>query len=203
MASLAAFWQYWRARSTPVPGYRAGLTLHKVLQELRPAWPMQQLGTDGTVKLQAAEGAPAWTLAERVQRHFMMHVVTVELRMQLLSTQVQAHPESAGSSIRLHHRGWRRRTGLAYQLRGPQAASTQTLAERLCADPALCQALQGLDFSRCSLGHNGTAWQLCIEPFGGSEVVSRFPSFRRYVRLGPAQVAALQQAQQALSALCV
>jgi hypothetical protein len=201
MANLAAFWQQWRLRSAPVSGYRPGLTLQRVLQELRPAWPLHSPAGDRTVAVRAREDGPAWTVAERVQPHFLLHVVTVELSLPLPAS--SADTAATGSQIRLHHSGWRRGAGLAYQLRGPQSAATRALAERLCADPALRQALQGLDFSHCSLSRGDAHWLLRIEPFGGSEVVSRFPSFRRYVRLGPAQVAALQQAQQALHGCCI
>ncbi|MEO6273237.1 MAG: DUF3156 family protein [Rhodoferax sp.] len=198
MASLAAFWQQWCLRIASVPGYRPGVTLQRVLQELRSAWPLQRPAGERSVAVRASEDSTAWTATECVQQHFMLHVVTVELCLLLPASGDGA--EDAGSQIRLHHSGWRRGNGLAYQLRGTRSAATRALAERFCADPALRRALQGLDFSRCSLTRSEAAWQLRIEPFGGSEVVNRFPAFRRYVRLGPAQVAALKQIQLALEA---
>ncbi|USB87676.1 DUF3156 family protein, partial [Burkholderia cenocepacia] len=37
-------------------------------------------------------------------------------------------------------------------------------------------------------------WTIAIVPFGGSEIVNRMPSFRRYVRLIDEQAAALSAA---------
>jgi len=200
MANLAAFWQQWRLRTASVPGYRRGVTLQRVQRELRSAWPLHSPVGEHAVAVRASTDGPAWIVTERVQQHFMLHVVTVELHLPLTAN---IGIGDVGSQIRLHHSGWRRGSGLAYQLRGPRSDASRALAEHLCADPALRQALQGLDFSRCELVCSDSGWLLRIEPFGGSEVVSRFPSFRRYVRLGPAQVLALQQVQQALHECCI
>lgn len=195
MESLAKFWQHWRLRSARTPGYRPGVTMQRVLRELQSAWPVQRAAPDGSLLLQTAAGSPGWRVAERVQAHFLMHVATVELSLRIPASPA---PAIAASCIQLHHRGWRRSAALAFRLRGPQHAPVLAMAERLCGDQALGQALQGLDFSRCVVYREPDAWRCVIEPFGGSEVVSRFPSFRRYVRLGNAQVLALQQAMQAL-----
>ncbi|ERI25967.1 PF11354 domain protein, partial [Burkholderia cenocepacia BC7] len=69
----------------------------------------------------------------------------------------------------------------------------------LLAEPSLADALRPLHLTDCVIdAHGGVArdgrWTLAIVPFGGSEIVNRMPSFRRYVRLIDEQAAALSAA---------
>lgn len=54
-------------------------------------------------------------------------------------------------------------------------------------DLALHQALMVLDFKRLHIELSGHQWQVRLEHMGGSEVVNRMPSFRRYIPLSSVQ----------------
>ena len=54
--------------------------------------------------------------------------------------------------------------------------------------------LRPLHLTDCTFDARDGRWTLAIVPFGGSEVVNRMPSFRRYVRLTGEQAAALSAA---------
>nr|WP_249191720.1 DUF3156 family protein [Burkholderia cenocepacia] len=129
---------------------------------------------------------------ERVERQFLMHTVSVKVT-------VAANGPAVQGSARVRQTGWLRRTGIAAVLApGCDPAFIDTLAA-LLADPALADALRPLHLTDCVIdAHDGDArdgrWTLAIVPFGGSEVVNRMPSFRRYVRLIDEQVAALSAA---------
>nr|WP_249178378.1 DUF3156 family protein [Burkholderia cenocepacia] len=129
---------------------------------------------------------------ERVERQFLMHTVSVKVT-------VAANGPAAQGSARVRQTGWLRRTGIAAALApGCDPAFIDTLAA-LLADPALADALRPLHLTDCVIdAHDGDArdgrWTLAIVPFGGSEVVNRMPSFRRYVRLIDEQAAALSAA---------
>ncbi|MBN3819878.1 DUF3156 family protein, partial [Paraburkholderia sp. Se-20369] len=66
--------------------------------------------------------------------------------------------------------------------------------DALLAEPALAAALRPLHLADCTIDADDGRWTLAIVPFGGSEVVNRMPSFRRYVRLTDEQAAALSAA---------
>ena len=72
-------------------------------------------------------------------------------------------------------------------------AFADTLAA-LVAEPSLADALRPLHLTDCTFDARDGRWTLAIVPFGGSEVVNRMPSFRRYVRLTGEQAAALSAA---------
>lgn len=171
----------WGAR--PAPGYRPGATALRVARELNAAPP-------DTSSVQA--GA---LLRERVERHFLMHIVTVELVMRVPSVQ------PAHGVIRLRHAGTFRRGALVHSLGGAHDAHCAALARRVCEDSAVRAALVALDQRRCEIVGTGDAWELRIEPYGGCDVVNRLPAFRRHVRLGPVQAQALRQAAGALEAV--
>ena len=57
----------------------------------------------------------------------------------------------------------------------------------LQADQGLHQALMLLDFKRLRIDLDGRRWHVRIEHMGGSEVVNRMPSFRRYIALSGVQ----------------
>ncbi|MCY1463084.1 hypothetical protein D9M71_809320 [compost metagenome] len=61
------------------------------------------------------------------------------------------------------------------------------LQVRLQEDPVLHQSLMSLDFKRLQLTLDGHEWRVRLEHMGGSEVVNRMPSFRRYIALSGVQ----------------
>uniref|UniRef100_UPI00016A5D02 DUF3156 family protein n=1 Tax=Burkholderia ubonensis TaxID=101571 RepID=UPI00016A5D02 len=90
--------------------------------------------------------------------------------------------------------GWLRRTGVRAALRdGCDPGFARTVAA-MVAEPSLADALRPLHLTDCTIDAHDGRWTLTVVPFGGSEVVSRMPSFRRYVRLTGEQAAALSAA---------
>lgn len=174
----------WRAApDAPPPGHRPGAIAARVLADLRAA-----RDTDGA-------GSPAARLPngvrvsvdERVERQFLMHTVSVKV-----STAVRG-PAAQGRA-RVRQTGWLRRTGIdATPEPGCDPGFADTLAA-LIAEPSLADALRPLHLTDCTIDARDGGWTLAIVPFGGSEVVNRMPSFRRYVRLTGEQAAGLSAA---------
>ncbi|WP_261321521.1 DUF3156 family protein, partial [Burkholderia cepacia] len=95
---------------------------------------------------------------------------------------------------RVTQTGWLRRTGIdAIAEPGCDPGFVDTVAA-LVAEPSLADALRPLHLTDCAIDARDGRWTLAIVPFGGSEVVNRMPSFRRYVRLTGEQAAALSAA---------
>ncbi|MBL3965517.1 DUF3156 family protein [Burkholderia sp. KCJ3K979] len=179
----------WRvAPDAPPPGHRPGAIAARVLADLRA---VRDADGAGGATARLPNGVRV-RVDERVERQFLMHTVSVKVT-------VAANGPAVQGSARVRQTGWLRRTGTAAALApGCDPAFIDTLAA-LLADPALADALRPLHLTDCVIdAHDGDArdgrWTLAIVPFGGSEVVNRMPSFRRYVRLIDEQAAALSAA---------
>ncbi|EHK72937.1 hypothetical protein PPL19_01800 [Pseudomonas psychrotolerans L19] len=173
-------------------GYRPGATLASVVRDL-PGLRVTELAID---HLQVGQEGRGWTfeIQERPQALFLMHLVTCRFQWQRPTHVV------APLRIRLRHSGWWRRTGLAFRiLEGRDPAREQWCAE-LVRDAALIEALQVLAFRHLELERRGGQWRLVLEPYAASEVVSRFPAYRRYLRLLPDQAQAALQVLARLQA---
>ncbi|QBF26419.1 DUF3156 family protein [Pseudomonas tructae] len=184
--------QLWQRLSERAPaGYRPGLTLQRV---------QANLGLDSFVVLAPGQGCFDWAgqtvqVRERCEAHLLMHLVLTEFSLKLpASDQGNAHLE-------LHHSGSLRRSGLRVRLRKGTPALQAQVQGRLQAQAALLQALMPLDFKRLRLQRHEGQWTLTLEHIGASEVVSRLPAFRRYIRLSPEQRQHLLAALQGLAAL--
>ncbi|KWF04021.1 DUF3156 family protein [Burkholderia pseudomultivorans] len=166
--------------SPPPAGQRPGAIAARVLADLRA--------------VRDADGAGARlpngvrvSVAEQVDRQFLMHTVSVKLT-------TAAHGPAAAGHARVRQTGWLRRTGVqAVAAPGCDPAFERTAAT-LLADAALADALRPLHLADCAIDACDGRWTLAIVPFGGSEVVNRMPSFRRYVRLIDEQADALAAA---------
>ncbi|AOJ06972.1 DUF3156 family protein [Burkholderia mayonis] len=172
----AAGWRRWLAPG-PAPGYRRGATLVRVAADLDAALAMPD---DGDAARMMLSDGIALCAAERVDRQFLLHTVSVQLERTL------AGPDANGSAS-IAASGWMRRGPVAATVaRGADAHFAAHVAT-LLATPALGAPLAALDLTYCEIVADGPRWMLRIVPFGGSEVVGRMPSFRRYVRLAGAQ----------------
>ncbi|MFT4190188.1 MAG: DUF3156 family protein [Comamonas sp.] len=180
-------------RPPRVRGYRPGLTLAHLRHDL-----------DG-LPCEAAKDPPAGlrlhahgldiAVRERVEPHFLMHLVQCEFMLDLDAPTSAA----AGARIDVRHTGWLRRTGLAYGSHGLPAASP--LPQALRQDSELAAHLMPLDFVGLALHARPGGWQVRLTHIGASEVVSRLPAMRRYVRLAAAQRAALLGALARIAAV--
>ncbi|VWC89727.1 hypothetical protein BLA18112_03227 [Burkholderia lata] len=174
----------WRAApDAPPPGHRPGAIAARVLADLRA-----ERDADGAGSLTARlPNGVRVSVAERVDRQFLMHTVCVKVA-------ATAGGPAAQGDARVRQTGWLRRTGIdAVAVPGCDPVFVDTLAA-LVAEPSLADALRPLHLTDCTIDACDGRWTLAIVPFGGSEVVNRMPSFRRYVRLTGEQAAALSAA---------
>ncbi|KVH64403.1 hypothetical protein WS89_03720 [Burkholderia sp. MSMB1072] len=178
----------WRAAAdAPPPGHRSGAIAARVLADLRAVRDAGGgVGGVGGVTARLSNGVRV-SIDERVERQFLMHTVGVKVT-------AAADGPAARGSARVRQTGWLRRTGIeAAPAPGCDPRFVDTLAA-LIAEPALADALRPLHLTDCAIDARDGRWTLAIVPFGGSEVVNRMPSFRRYVRLIDEQAAALSAA---------
>ncbi|MCA7883175.1 DUF3156 family protein [Burkholderia contaminans] len=174
----------WRAApDAPPPGHRPGAIAARVLADLRAA-----READGAAGLTARlPNRVRVTIGERVERQFLMHTVSVKVAATACGPAVQG-------SARVRQTGWLRSTGIdAVAVPGCDPGFVDAVAA-LVAEPSLADALRPLHLTDCTIDARDGRWTLAIVPFGGSEVVNRMPSFRRYVRLTGEQAAALSAA---------
>ncbi|VWB12235.1 hypothetical protein BAR24066_00406 [Burkholderia arboris] len=173
----------WRAApDAPPPGHRPGAIAARVLADLQAA--RDAGGVGATARL---PNGVRVSVDERVERQFLMHTVSVRVA-------ATANGPAAQGSARVRQTGWLRSTGIdAVRASGCDPVFNDTLAA-LIAEPSLVDALRPLHLTDCTIDTRDGRWTLAIVPFGGSEVVNRMPSFRRYVRLTGEQAAALSAA---------
>ncbi|WP_325088318.1 DUF3156 family protein [Burkholderia contaminans] len=174
----------WRAApDAPPPGHRPGAIAARVLADLRAA-----READGAAGLTARlPNGVRVTIGERIERQFLMHTVSVKVAATACGPAVQG-------SARVRQTGWLRSAGIdAVAVPGCDPGFVDAVAA-LVAEPSLADALRPLHLTDCTIDARDGRWTLAIVPFGGSEVVNRMPSFRRYVRLTGEQAAALSAA---------
>jgi hypothetical protein len=171
----------------PPSGYRPGVTLGHALQELRRCFRVD--GSDGSrVTLRTPGGELEILVRERIERHVLMHIVGLELVLHVPSASLP------GASIEIRNTGMVFRTGIRCSLLAGLAGALQSLVARIESDRHFREVLMKLDFRRCRLEGVEGGWSVLIEPYGASEVVSRMPRFRRYIRMGAEQVEAVAEA---------
>ncbi|KVH48307.1 hypothetical protein WL88_04480 [Burkholderia diffusa] len=179
-----AFARWRMAPDSPPPGHRPGAVAARVLADL------------GAVR--DANGGTAETLArlpngvrvridECVDRQFLMHTVAVRVS-------IDADGPAGHGHARVLQTGWLRRTGIAAEPAPGCDPGFMRAVAALVADSSLADALRPLHLTDCTIAARDGRWTLAVVPFGGSEVVNRMPSFRRYVRLTVDQAAALSAA---------
>lgn len=189
----------WRAApGAPPPGYRPGATAARVLADLS-ATRDGAGGANGSSGASGANGANGANGAarlpngvrvsatEQVARQFLMHTVSVRIA-------VTARGPAAHGSARVLQTGWLRRTGVRAAPRPGCDPDFARIVDALLAETALADALRPVHLADCAIDAHDGCWTLTIVPYGGSEVVNRMPSFRRYVRLTGEQAAALSAA---------
>ncbi|RXV67677.1 DUF3156 family protein [Burkholderia stabilis] len=174
----------WRAAPDELPlGHRPGAIAARVLADLHAA---RDADGAGSPAARLPNGVRV-SVEERVERQFLMHTVSVKVAATVCGPAVQGR-------ARIRQTGWLRRTGIdAVPAPGCDPGFVDTVAA-LVAEPSLADALRPLHLTDCAIDARDGRWTLAIVPFGGSEIVNRMPSFRRYVRLTGEQAAALSAA---------
>ncbi|WP_199053466.1 DUF3156 family protein [Aquitalea sp. ASV15] len=175
-------------------GYRPGETLARLQRDLSG---LDYLGEEGGCRRYALPGSN-WSVlvSEVVDSQLLLHTVSCRFSLQL-PLAGPARP----CRLAFNHRGSWRRSGIACRLLRGDAEELAVLRQRLVQDADLHTALMPLDFKRCELLGDAAGWRVEIEPFAASEVVGRFPPFRRYIRLINTQKLAVLAAMAALRRL--
>ncbi|MBP1130542.1 hypothetical protein JOE25_002101 [Serratia sp. PL17] len=171
LPSLNRLWQ--RAPA----GYQPGVTLSRLANNLQP-YACERL-SPCLLRLTLPQG-PVIDISEQVSALFMAHIVSHRFLLQGDCTL------KAPLTLRITAGGWLRRRGVVYRTRREDAVAQQVIAA-LQRYPQIGQTLEQLDFRRIQLTAVAGRWRLEIEHFAASEVVSRLPAGRRYLRLEPEQ----------------
>jgi hypothetical protein len=167
LPSLNRFWQ------RDPPGYQPGATLDRLISNLRP-YACERV-TPQQLRLSLPQG-PVIEVAEQVQSLFLAHIVTHRFRLQGRTRLAEPVVLSIITG------GWLRRNGVIYRTTAKHDSARQLVAA-LQQYPQIGEALVRLDFRRATLTLKAGDWWLEIEHFAASEVVSRLPASRRYLRL--------------------
>ncbi|KUY98310.1 MULTISPECIES: DUF3156 family protein [unclassified Burkholderia] len=175
----------WRAApDTPPPGHRPGAIAARVLADLGAA---RDASSGAAEPLARLPNGVHVAVEERVDRQFLMHTVSVQVSIGADGPAGQGH-------ARVLQTGWLRRTGVVAEPAAGCSPGFVRAVAALVADSSLADALRRLHLTDCTIAARDGRWTLAVVPFGGSEVVNRMPSFRRYVRLTGEQAAALSAA---------
>jgi hypothetical protein len=170
----------------PPSGHRPGHTLTCALADLRGAFTPCTVETSRAV-LEMGGSDLQIVASERLERHFQMHIVSLELSLTVPT------PVEAGIRIDIRNTGMLSRTGIGCSVSARHRKQVSMLCGCIESDRALVEAMKALDFRRCSLESTDQGWSVLLEPYGASEVVNRMPSFRRYIRMDAPQVRALAE----------
>ncbi|MDX7988754.1 DUF3156 family protein [Xenorhabdus sp. 12] len=165
-----SFWQRINQQRLPA-AYQAGLTLNKLERNLQP-YPCERAGAGEL--LVYPEGKLVICVSERVKTLFMAFIVYT--RFSIAGTISQ--PLNADIQVKTGGT-WRKK-----QIRFvSQQKEGMALIAQLDNYPIIRQTLEELDFRLCSLKITNGKWRFEIEHFAASEMVSRIPATRRYLRL--------------------
>lgn len=162
--------RYWRRDP---PGYQAGVTLNRLTANLQP-YACERIAAN-QLRLTLPQG-PVIEVAEQVQSLFLAHIVTHRFRLQ--GSACFSEPQV----LNIITGGWLRRNGVVYRTKAKHDGARQLIAA-LQQYPQIGDTLAKLDFRRATLTITEGRWRLDIEHFAASEVVSRLPASRRYLRL--------------------
>ncbi|MBL5905665.1 DUF3156 family protein [Serratia fonticola] len=162
--------RYWRRDP---PGYQVGTTLNRLTANLQPY--ACELVAVNQLRLTLPQG-PVIEVTEQVQSLFLAHIVTHRFRLQGRTRFTEP------LVLNIITGGWLRRNGVIYRTKAKHDGARQLIAA-LQRYPQIEDTLAKLDFRRATLTITEGRWQLDIEHFAASEVVSRVPASRRYLRL--------------------
>ncbi|WP_340608198.1 DUF3156 family protein [Xenorhabdus bharatensis] len=169
-SAKSSFWQKINKQRLPAD-YQAGLTLNRLERDLQP-YDCERPGP-GELIVRPAEQL-AIGVNERVKKLFMAFIVYTRFSVsgvidQPLNADIQVKTEGSLRKKRIRFFS-KQEDGLK-------------LIEQLEQYPVIRQTLEELDFRSCSMQIREGKWRYEIEHFAASEIVSRLPATRRYLRL--------------------
>ncbi|WP_265497211.1 DUF3156 family protein [Providencia rustigianii] len=183
-----SWWQKLTQKRLPA-GYQAGLTLNRIEKDITP-YPCEWR-TLGELLIHLPQGLTV-QVTERVKTLFMAFIVHSRFA---ISGQCN---EKLVARIDVKTAGTTRKKQVHYT---SKQVDGQMFINQLNQYPVIQQTLEELDFTYCSIEIQDGVWRCEIEPFTASEMVSRLPAARRYLRLTQLQRHRLLSALQLIHQL--
>lgn len=183
-----SWWKKLTQKHLPT-GYQAGLTLNRIEKDIAPyecEW-----GAPGVLLINLPQGIKV-EVTERVKTLFMAFIVHSRFAVSgkcdnALVAQIDVKTAGSARKKQVHFT--------------TQHADGTLLVESLEQYPVIRQTLEELDFTHCHIAVKNGVWRCEIEPYTASEMVSRIPAARRYLRLTDQQRHRLLSALQLVSQL--
>ncbi|MCG5379685.1 MULTISPECIES: DUF3156 family protein [Providencia] len=152
-------------------GYQTGLTLNRVEKDMAP-YPCEW-GAPGVLHVQPQ---PELTIevTERPRKLFLAFIVYSRFAVSGQCT------DSINAKIEVKTRGTIKKKHIHFV---SKQMDGQKVIEWLNEYPITRQTLEELEFNHCEIEFSRGRWRCEIEPYTASEMVSRIPATRRYLRL--------------------
>ncbi|MFD0706844.1 MULTISPECIES: DUF3156 family protein [Photorhabdus] len=165
----------WRRLNKPryPTGYQAGITLNRLEQNLSP-YCCERLSAE-SLQVTLPDGLQI-EVCEKPKALFLAYIVSCCFRLQGNTSLKEK------IIIRAKVKGiFRRKSVIYYCCHGTEYG--QPIIDLLNQHPLIGETLAELDFRDLILNIHQGRWQFEVEHFAASEVVSRLPASRRYLRL--------------------
>ncbi|EPJ0399564.1 DUF3156 family protein [Providencia rettgeri] len=152
-------------------GYQTGLTLNRAEKDMAP-YPCEW-GAPGVLHVQPQ---PELTIevTERPRKLFLAFIVYSRFAVSGQCT------DSINAKIEVKTRGTIKKKHIHFV---SKQMDGQKVIEWLNEYPIIRQTLEELEFNHCEIEFSRGRWRCEIEPYTASEMVSRIPATRRYLRL--------------------
>ncbi|WP_241098681.1 MULTISPECIES: DUF3156 family protein [Providencia] len=170
-------------------GYQIGLTLNRVEKDMAP-YPCEW-GATGELLVQPQ---PELTIevTERPRKLFLAFIVYSRFAVSGQCT------DNINAKIEVKTRGSIKKKHIHFV---SKQMDGQRVIEWLNEYPIIRQTLEELEFNHCEIEFSHGRWRCEIEPYTASEMVSRIPATRRYLRLVQKQRYYLLSALQLINQL--
>ncbi|WP_350914131.1 DUF3156 family protein [Providencia huaxiensis] len=170
-------------------GYQIGLTLNRVEKDMAP-YPCEW-GAPGELLVQPQ---PELTIevTERPKKLFLAFIVYSRFAVSGQCT------DNINAKIEVKTRGSIKKKYIHFV---SKQMDGQRVIEWLNEYPIIRQTLEELEFNHCEIEFSHGRWRCEIEPYTASEMVSRIPATRRYLRLVQKQRYYLLSALQLINQL--
>ncbi|MGS8099340.1 DUF3156 family protein [Providencia sp. PROV_01] len=152
-------------------GYQTGLTLNRAEKDMAP-YPCEW-GAPGVLHVHPQ---PELTIevTERPRKLFLAFIVYSRFAVSGQCT------DSINAKIEVKTRGTIKKKHIHFV---SKQMDGQKVIEWLNEYPIIRQTLEELEFNHCEIEFSRGRWRCEIEPYTASEMVSRIPATRRYLRL--------------------
>lgn len=170
-------------------GYQSGLTLNRIERDMAPY--QCQWKAPGVLLVQP-QSSLTIEVTERVRKLFLAFIVYSRFSVSGFCD------ENMNANIVVKTRGSVRKKHIHFASKQPDG---QKVIDWLNEYPIIRETLEELDFNACQITIDKGRWRCEIEPFTASELVSRVPATRRYLKIPQKQRHRLLSALQLINQL--